>query len=91
IDEEPIKNTLQTLIGQLWLILGLLFAGVLTVILLQIAWSLSPLTKLQKEFAELKSGNKKSLEETYPKEISPLIFDLNALLFHYQELLERAR
>ncbi|MBT0039710.1 GHKL domain-containing protein [Vibrio alginolyticus] len=91
IDEEPIKNTLQTLIGQLWLILGLLFAGVLTVILLQIAWSLSPLTKLQKELAELKSGNKKSLEETYPKEISPLIFDLNALLFHYQELLERAR
>ncbi|PFG55960.1 signal transduction histidine kinase [Vibrio sp. ES.051] len=91
IDEEPIKNTLQTLVGQLWLILGLLFAGVLTVILLQIAWSLSPLTKLQKELAELKSGNKKSLEETYPKEISPLIVDLNALLFHYQELLERAR
>ncbi|MGI2944239.1 ATP-binding protein [Vibrio diabolicus] len=91
IDEEPIKSTLQTLIGQLWLILGLLFAGVLAFILLQIAWSLSPLTKLQKELAELKSGNKKSLEETYPKEISPLIFDLNALLFHYQELLERAR
>ena len=91
IDEAPIKNTLQTLIGQLWLILGLLFAGVLTVILVQIAWSLSPLTKLQKELAELKSANKTSLEETYPKEISPLIADLNALLFHYQELLERAR
>ncbi len=91
IDEEPIKSTLQSLIGQLWLILGLLFTGVLTVILVQIAWSLSPLTKLQKELAELKSGNKKSLEETYPKEISPLIADLNALLFHYQELLERAR
>ncbi|MCF7481661.1 ATP-binding protein [Vibrio sp. J1-1] len=91
IDEAPIKNTLQTLIGQLWLILGLLFAGVLTVILVQIAWSLSPLTKLQKELAELKSRNKTSLEETYPKEISPLISDLNALLFHYQELLERAR
>ncbi len=91
IDEGPIKSTLQALIGQLWLILGLLFAGVLAVILLQIAWSLSPLTKLQKELAELKSGNKKRLEETYPKEVSPLISDLNALLFHYQELLERAR
>lgn len=91
IDEAPIKNTLQTLIGQLWLILGLLFAGVLTVILVQISWSLSPLTKLQKELADLKSGKKKRLEETYPKEISPLISDLNALLFHYQELLERAR
>ncbi|MGR5470610.1 ATP-binding protein, partial [Vibrio astriarenae] len=53
--------------------------------------SLSPLTKLQRELGELKSGHKKGLEEEYPKEISPLITDLNALLFHYQELLERAR
>ncbi|MFH0271454.1 ATP-binding protein [Vibrio jasicida] len=91
IDEDPIEHTIQSLTGQLWIILGLLFAGVLAVILLQIAWSLSPLTKLQRELAELKSGNKKGLEEEYPKEISPLISDLNALLFHYQELLERAR
>ncbi|CAH1535009.1 Histidine kinase [Vibrio owensii] len=91
IDEDPIEGTIQSLTGQLWIILGLLFAGVLAVILLQIAWSLSPLTKLQRELAELKSGNKKGLEEEYPKEISPLISDLNALLFHYQELLERAR
>ncbi|MGR5421144.1 ATP-binding protein [Vibrio sp. PNB22_4_1] len=91
IDEEPIEGTIQSLTGRLWIILGLLFAGVLAVILLQIAWSLSPLTKLQRELGELKSGHKKGLEEEYPKEISPLITDLNALLFHYQELLERAR
>ncbi|MGR5131954.1 ATP-binding protein [Vibrio alfacsensis] len=91
IDEEPIEGTIQSLTGRLWIILGLLFAGVLAVILLQIAWSLSPLTKLQRELGELKSGHKKGLEEEYPKEISPLIADLNALLFHYQELLERAR
>ncbi|MGI1897999.1 ATP-binding protein, partial [Vibrio campbellii] len=70
IDEDPIEGTIQSLTGQLWIILGLLFAGVLAVILLQIAWSLSPLTKLQRELAELKSGNKKGLEEEYPKEIS---------------------
>ncbi|YCO05458.1 ATP-binding protein [Vibrio sp. VNB-15] len=91
VDEDPIEHTIQSLTGQLWIILGLLFAGVLAVILLQIAWSLSPLTKLQRELAELKAGNKKGLEEEYPKEVSPLISDLNALLFHYQELLERAR
>ncbi|PNQ65612.1 ATP-binding protein [Vibrio sagamiensis] len=91
MDEAPIQSTIQSLNKQLWIILGLLYAGVLAVILLQIAWSLSPLTKLQRELAQLKSGNKKGLEETYPKEVSPLIADLNALLFHYQELLERAR
>lgn len=91
IDKAPLEKSLQTLMSQLWVILGLLFAGILMVILIQIAWSLSPLTKLQRELAELKAGKKTSLEEEYPKEISPLIADLNALLFHYQELLERAR
>ena len=29
--------------------------------------------------------------QEYPKEVAPVVSDLNALVFHYQELLERAR
>ena len=46
---------------------------------------------MQRELALLKSGEQSSLDETYPREVSPLVRDLNALIFHYQELLERAR
>ncbi|RZR51150.1 ATP-binding protein [Vibrio vulnificus] len=91
MDEAPMKSTLDHLTGQLWMILGLLFVGVMTVIGLQIAWSFRPLGKLQRELKALRAGSQQQLEANYPTEVSPLIDDLNALLFHYQELLQRAR
>lgn len=91
IDEDPLENTLNKLTGQVWVILGLLFTGVLLLIGIQVNWSLRPLAKMQSELAMLRKGEQQSLSQHYPQEISPLVSDLNALLFHYQELLERAR
>lgn len=91
IDEQPLEDTVQQLMGQLWVILALLYFGVLAVIMLQVQWSLHPLTKMHKELSQLRSGDKTQLDEEYPKEVSPVVSDLNALIFHYQELLERAR
>ncbi|MGF1694089.1 ATP-binding protein [Vibrio lamellibrachiae] len=91
VDEAPLKATLSHLTGQLWLILGLLFSGILILIGLQVGWSLRPLGKMQRELAALRAGKQNQLAEEYPKEVYPLVSDLNALLFHYQELLERAR
>ncbi|NCO47203.1 MAG: ATP-binding protein, partial [Vibrio sp.] len=90
-DEAPLQDTLNSVISQLWMILGLLFSGVLVLIGLQVSWSLRPLGKMQKELAALRKGQQASLSDEYPKEVFPLVNDLNALLFHYQELLERAR
>ncbi|ATC57404.1 ATP-binding protein [Vibrio anguillarum] len=91
LDEAPLQDTLNSVINQLWMILGLLFSGVLVLIGLQVSWSLRPLGKMQKELAALRKGQQASLSDEYPKEVFPLVNDLNALLFHYQELLERAR
>lgn len=46
---------------------------------------------MHKELSQLRSGKKTQLEEDYPREVAPVVSDLNALVFHYQELLERAR
>ncbi|GAA5647553.1 ATP-binding protein [Vibrio proteolyticus] len=91
VDEAPIGSAVKRITGQLWIILGMLFTGVLILIGVQVSWSLRPLTKMQKELAELKDGNKDALSYNYPREVSPLVSDLNALLFHYQDLLARAR
>ncbi|WP_295894674.1 ATP-binding protein [uncultured Vibrio sp.] len=91
VDEAPVMDTLSHLTKQLWIILGLLFTGVLVLIGLQVGWSLRPLGKMQRELAALRAGQQDQLAEEYPKEVYPLVSDLNALLFHYQELLERAR
>lgn len=90
-DESPVTNTLQQINQQLWLILGLLFIGILILIAVQVSWSLWPLAKMHRELQALRSGEQSSLDGLYPKEVTPLIHDLNALLFHYQELLKRAR
>ncbi|MGF1753964.1 ATP-binding protein [Vibrio makurazakiensis] len=91
LDEDPLESTLNQITGQIWLILSMLFAGVLLLIGIQVSWSLLPLNRMQKELALLRQGKQQALGDNYPKEVSPLVSDLNALLFHYQELLERAR
>ncbi|MGB1321448.1 MAG: ATP-binding protein [Vibrio gallaecicus] len=91
LDEDPLESTLHKLTGQVWIILGLLFIGVLLLIGIQVSWSLLPLNKMQRELAMLRKGEQQVLSNNYPREVSPLVSDLNALLFHYQELLERAR
>lgn len=91
LDEAPLQETLNSVISQLWMILGLLFSGVLLLIGAQVSWSLRPLNKMQRELAVLRKGEKSALSDEYPKEVFPLVNDLNALLFHYQELLQRAR
>ncbi|UPQ89063.1 ATP-binding protein [Vibrio sinaloensis] len=91
IDDQPIKETVHNIMGQLWVILALLYFGVLAVIILQVQWSLIPLSKMHKELAQLRAGEKTRLDQEYPKEVAPVVSDLNALVFHYQELLQRAR
>lgn len=91
LDEDPLESTLNQLTRQVWLILMLLFVGVLLLIGIQVSWSLLPLSKMQRELVMLRKGEQQGLSDNYPKEVSPLVSDLNALLFHYQELLERAR
>ncbi len=90
-EEAPIDKTLEQLTNQIWVILSLMVAGILVLVATQISWSLRPLGKMQKELKHLRSGERDLLDEHYPKEVAPLVTDLNALIFHYQELLERAR
>ncbi|WP_070963084.1 ATP-binding protein [Vibrio sonorensis] len=91
IDKAPLTKTLSDVVGQLWIILVMLFAGVLIFVELQIRWSLKPLNTMQKELNALRDGTQSRLDQHYPKEIAPVVRNLNALLFHYQELLSRAR
>jgi signal transduction histidine kinase len=86
-----LQDALADVIGQLWIILCALFVGILAFIVVQVHWSLRPLNRLQRELKSLETGDKQSIEGHFPKEVSPLVSDLNALIFHYQDLLNRAR
>ncbi|UTV30232.1 ATP-binding protein [Photobacterium atrarenae] len=90
-DQAKLNATLQQLTQGLWLILLIMAAGILLLIWLQISWSLLPLRTLQQSLKQVRDGQATELAGVYPLEVKPVIDDLNALLFHYQELLERAR
>ncbi|MGF1833512.1 ATP-binding protein [Photobacterium sanguinicancri] len=91
IDKSRLNDTLHQLNQGLWILLLIMAVGMLMLTWLQVSWSLLPLKKLQANLKQVRDGDTTELKANYPKEVQPVIDDLNALLFHYQELLERAR
>ncbi|MCG7587018.1 ATP-binding protein [Photobacterium sp. OFAV2-7] len=90
-NQDKLMATLKKLTHGLWLILLTMAVGILVLTWLQVSWSLWPLKKLRQNLKNVREGNSTELTGFYPQEVRPVIDDLNALLFHYQELLERAR
>jgi signal transduction histidine kinase len=65
--------------------IGLLVAG-----LVQLRSILAPFRQLQSRLTAVRDGKELRLEGAYPAEVAPLVNDLNALLDHRAQLVERA-
>ncbi|MFN3910796.1 ATP-binding protein [Hyphomonas sp.] len=68
-----------------------LFGGVFAAMLLGIRYSLNPLARLQSDVARVREGEAQKLEGDYPSEVRPLTEELNKLIEHNREVVERAR
>lgn len=90
-ESETLAQALQGVDRSLLLGLGLLSVAVMLLIALQLSWGLRPLTVLRKELAEIEAGRQDCFQHSYPQEIDPLVKDINRLLSHHKQLLERAR
>jgi signal transduction histidine kinase len=60
-------------------------------VILQVRVGLQPLFRLQKEVADARKGKADRVGADYPAELTPLAGELNALLDHNQEVVERQR
>jgi signal transduction histidine kinase len=69
----------------------LLAAGLIGAIVLQVRLGLRPLFALEAEVAAVRRGKSLRLEGDYPSELKPLAQELNALVEHNQETVERQR
>ncbi|MGL4546393.1 MAG: ATP-binding protein [Plesiomonas sp.] len=90
-DESSLRQTLARLTHSFWGVLLALGLGVVVIISALINWSLRPLRRMQQQLSQVRMGEQEQFNGTFPREIAPLAADLNALLFHYSELLTRAR
>ena len=72
---------------------GLLILGVglVIVVLVQVRIGLKPLFELRSEVADVRTGRAERLSGAYPSELQPLAEELNALVAHDQEVVERQR
>lgn len=68
-----------------------LFGGVFAAMLLGIRYSLTPLSRLQADVARVREGDAQKLAGDYPAEVRPLTEELNKLIEHNREVVERAR
>ncbi|MBL4748655.1 MAG: HAMP domain-containing histidine kinase [Magnetovibrio sp.] len=69
----------------------MLGAGLVLAVILQVILGLKPLKLLRKRLAAIHAGKADRLTGRYPSEVEPLVADLNDLLDHNAQVIERAR
>lgn len=74
-----------------WIALGLLGAGLVAAVFFQVRFGLRPLFDLGQEIGDVRKGRATRIERGYPLEIAPLAEQMNKLLDHNQEVVERQR
>ena len=69
----------------------LLGVGLILAVLIQVQVGLRPLFALRREVAAVRKGSADRLVRSYPSELEALAHELNALVAHNQEVVERQR
>lgn len=90
-DRTPIDRDVKTFVTATAVAFALLGAGLIGAVILQVRLGLRPVHDLSREVAEVRRGKAERLAGRYPRELQPLAEELNALVAHNQEVVERQR
>jgi signal transduction histidine kinase len=91
IDRSDIEMDARRFATFAWSSLLILGIGLVIAVFLQVQIGLRPLFDLQVEIANVRKGRAARIEHDYPTEIQPLAEQVNRLLDHNQEVVERQR
>jgi len=91
LDRSDIDADARQFATLAWVTLGLLGIGLLIAVFLQVRIGLRPLYDLRDEISNVRKGKAARIERTYPAEILPLAEQVNRLLDHNQDVVERQR
>ncbi|MGH7028271.1 sensor histidine kinase [Brevundimonas sp.] len=91
IDRSTIDADTRRFATVTWAALLLLGAGLVTAVFIQVRVGLRPLFDLRDEISDVRQGKASRVERTYPMEIQPLAEQVNRLLAHNQETVDRQR
>ena len=91
IDRSNIDNDTRQFATFTWTALLILGLGLVIAVFLQVRIGLRPLYALRNEIADVRKGRAARIARAYPLEIQPLAEQVNRLLDHNQETVERQR
>jgi signal transduction histidine kinase len=91
IDRRRADSDVERTATLTWIVLLLMSVAVVAAVVVQVRVGLRPLFRLEREIADARKGKILRLAGDYPKEIAPLAEELNALLDHNREVVERQR
>lgn len=91
IDRSNIDNDTRQFATFTWTALLILGLGLVVAVFLQVQIGLRPLYALRNEIADVRKGRAARIARSYPLEIQPLAEQVNRLLDHNQETVERQR
>ena len=90
-DRTPVDRDVRTFTTKIIVALVLLGAGLIAAVILQVRVGLRPLFALRREVAAVRTGQSERVHGHYPSELEPLAEELNALMAHNHEVVERQR
>lgn len=90
-DRRPIDREVRNFVTATAVAFVLLGGGLIAAVVVQVRVGLQPLFRLRHEVADVRRGKAERLHGEYPSELRPLTDELNALVAHNQETLERQR
>ncbi len=90
-DRRPIDRDVRNFMVTTAAAFALLSAGLIGAVVIQVRVGLRPLFRLQREVGDVRRGKSEKLSADYPTELEPLADELNALVRHNQETVERQR
>ena len=90
-DQAPLNRDEQGFAIVTAVALVVLGAGLAAAVILQVQVGLRPLFAMRRDVARVRKGGDGRLRGLYPPELAPLATELNALLDHNQEVVERQR
>jgi signal transduction histidine kinase len=90
-DQTALNSDIRTFDATIAIALVLLGAGLIAAVIIQVRVGLEPLFALRREVAAVRTGESERIVGEYPTELQPLAQELNALMAHTQEVVERQR
>jgi len=88
---DDIERETEAFNGTIAIAVGVLLVGLIGALLIQVRFGLRPLRSVEEGLADIRSGRSERLTEDLPSEIAPLAGEMNKLLDHNAQIVERAR